>query len=39
LVEIAPQSPARLALQSIAAGIAGDSAPARRRRRLALRRR
>ena len=39
LTEIAPQSPARLALQSIAAGIAGESAPVRRRRRLALRRR
>jgi MinD-like ATPase involved in chromosome partitioning or flagellar assembly len=39
LTEIAPQSPARLALQSIAAGIAGASVPARRRRRLALRRR
>ena len=39
LVEIAPQSPARLALRSIAAGIAGSSQPARRRRRLALRHR
>jgi MinD-like ATPase involved in chromosome partitioning or flagellar assembly len=39
LIEIAPQSPARLALQSIAAGIAGEAPPARRRRRLALRRR
>jgi MinD-like ATPase involved in chromosome partitioning or flagellar assembly len=39
LVEIAPQSPARLALQSIAAGIAGGAPPPRRRRRPALRRR
>ena len=39
LDEIAPQSAARLALQSIAAGIAGEAPPARRRRRLALRRR
>ncbi|HET7310780.1 MAG TPA: hypothetical protein VFJ17_05590 [Mycobacteriales bacterium] len=40
LPEIAPQSPARLALQSIAAGIAGASEQrSRRRRRLALRRR
>ncbi|HWC47226.1 MAG TPA: chromosome partitioning protein, partial [Casimicrobiaceae bacterium] len=39
LAEIAPQSAARLALQSIAAGIAGASARPRRRRRLALRRR
>ncbi|HET6817412.1 MAG TPA: hypothetical protein VFH66_09345 [Mycobacteriales bacterium] len=39
LAEIAPQSPARLALQSIAAGLVGASASRRRRRRLALRRR
>jgi len=39
LTEIAPQSPARLALQSIAAGIAGASPRPRRRRRLVLRRR
>lgn len=40
LTEIAPQSPARLALQSIAAGLAGLPATSNRgRRRLALRRR
>lgn len=40
LLEIAPQSPARLALQSIAAGIAGATPQrARRRRRLVMRRR
>jgi MinD-like ATPase involved in chromosome partitioning or flagellar assembly len=39
LPEIAPNSPARLALQSIAVGIAGATPAPRRRRRLALRRR
>jgi MinD-like ATPase involved in chromosome partitioning or flagellar assembly len=40
LIETAPQSPARLALQSIATGIAGTSTvPRRGRSRLALRRR
>jgi MinD-like ATPase involved in chromosome partitioning or flagellar assembly len=40
LVETAPQSPARLALRSIATGLAGTTATSRRsRRRLALRRR